>query len=312
MEVTPTYDQSTKTYKLRMTQKTGPTVGQPTKLPFHIPIRVGLLGRDGKEILPSTVLELKEDVQVFEFKDIAEEPVPSVLRGFSAPVKLRLPQSDEDLAFLMAYDTDSFNRWEASQKLAAKAVMSATQALSDKKTPPPLPSTMVEAYRKVLRTALEDPSIDKSLLAYALSLPEELTLLGDMDVMRPLALHEGREWVKKSLATALHKEIREVYDALNVVVPYEVNPKEIGRRRLKNVCLGYLATDKGEGQPRGLPPYLSASTPRDVRCAFGSGREAWRGCHLGPPLMIPRVVRYTHFHTCVCLHLCVSVCVQST
>jgi aminopeptidase N len=250
VEVTPTYDPSTKTYKLRMTQKTGPTVGQPTKLPFHIPIRVGLLGRDGKEILPSTVLELKEDVQVFEFKDIAEEPVPSVLRGFSAPVKLRLPQSDEDLAFLMAYDTDSFNRWEASQKLAAKAVMSATQALSDKQTPPPLPATMVEAYRKVLRTAIEDPSIDKSLLAYALSLPEELTLLGDMDVMRPLALHEGREWVKRSLASALHKEIREVYDALNVVVPYEVNPREIGRRRLKNVCLGYLATDKGEGLDR--------------------------------------------------------------
>ena len=243
LEVTTDYDKAAKTYKITLKQKTLPTVGQPTKLPFHIPVRVGLLGRDGKEVVPSTVLELKQESQTFAFPNLDEEPVPSILRGFSAPVKVKMEQSDEDLAFLMAYDTDSFNRWEASQKLASKAVLSATDAIIAGTDPAPLSKSMVEAFRAVLK-AVSNASIDKSLLAYALSLPDETTLSGDMDVMRPAALHQGREYVRGFLAKALWEEFNEAYKVLDVVKPYEVTPAEIGRRRLKNVCLAYLSTGK--------------------------------------------------------------------
>lgn len=245
LEVTTEYDKATKSYKMTLKQKTLPTVGQPTKLPFHIPVRVGLIGRDGKEVVPSTVLELTKESQTFEFSNLDEEPVPSVLRGFSAPVKVKMEQSDEDLAFLMAHDTDSFNRWEASQKLASKAILSATNAIIKGSEPAPLSTSMVEAFRAVLKAAL-DSSIDKSLLAYAISLPDETTLLGDMDVMRPTALHQGRDYVRKYLTKALWDEFNQVYKALDVDKPYEVNPSEIGRRRLKNVCLSYLTTGKDE------------------------------------------------------------------
>jgi aminopeptidase N len=159
-------------------------------------------------------------------------------------VRLKAAQSEEDLAFLMAHDTDSFNRWEASQKLASQAILAATEALTEGKTPAPLAPSTVEAFRAVLKAGLETGGVDKSLLAYALSLPEELTLLGEMDVMRPVALHDGREHVKKTLAQALKAEFLQVYTHLDQDVPYAVNPQEIGRRRLKNLCLSYLCTSK--------------------------------------------------------------------
>jgi aminopeptidase N len=122
VEAQGSYDASAKRYSLTLKQSTPPTVLQPTKLPFHIPVRVGLLSKaTGQEMVKSTVLELKEAEQTFHFDNVDSEPVPSILRGFSAPVRLRLPQQTEaDLAFLMAHDTDPFNRWEASQQLASK------------------------------------------------------------------------------------------------------------------------------------------------------------------------------------------------
>lgn len=244
VEVKTDFNPATKTYKMTFTQKTLPTVGQPTKLPFHIPIRVGLLGKDGKELVASHVLELKSESQAWAYEGLDEEPVPSVLRGFSAPVKIKMEQSDDDLAFLMAHDTDSFNRWEASQKLASKAILSLTDDLVQGKEPGPLAPAMVEAFRTVLK-ANSNPSIDKSLLAYALTLPDETTLLGEMDVMRPKALHRARDYVREYLTKALWDEFMQVYKALDVVKPtYEVTPAEIGRRRLKNVCLSYLSTSR--------------------------------------------------------------------
>jgi len=243
LEVTTDYNPTAKTYTITLKQKTLPTVGQPTKLPFHIPVSVGLLGRDGKEVVPTTILELKQETQSFVFSNLEEEPIPSVLRGFSAPVKVKMEQTDEELAFLMAHDTDSFNRWEASQTLASKAILSSTNAIIQGKEPAPLSSSMVEAFRTVLQTA-RDNSIDKSLLAYALSLPDETTLLGDMDIARPSALHQGREYVRQYLAKTLYDEFTAVFKALDVDRPYEATPAEIGRRRLKNVCLAYLSSGK--------------------------------------------------------------------
>jgi aminopeptidase N len=268
LEVSRAYDPAARRFSLTLKQSCAATVGQPSKLPFHVPVRVGLLGRDGREVVPSTVLELKEASQTFHFEGLAEEPVPSVLRGFSAPVRLKMAQSDEELAFLMAHDTDSFNRWDASQQLATKAISAATEALADGKAPPAVAPTMVEAFRAVLR-ASEDPSVDKSLLAYALSLPDEMTLLSDMDVMRPLALHGGREHVRASLLAALREDFLRVYRALDVDVPYSVEPAEIGRRRLKNVCLSYLCAAKdAEGEALAMEAFRRATCMTDSLAAL--------------------------------------------
>lgn len=126
------------------------------------------------------------------------------------------------------------------------------------------------AFRAVLQAGLSDPSIDRSLLAYALSLPEELTLLGEMAVMRPVALHAARDHVRRSLAQALTPELEAVYAALDVKdAPYEVTPAEIGRRRLKNVCLSYLSTAKDDAAAaRAFAAFRSANCMTDSLAAL--------------------------------------------
>lgn len=228
VEVERSYNAKDKKFTLVLKQSTPRTPGQPTKLPFHIPVTVGLLGRDGKEILGSTVLELKENKQAFTFENVQEEPIPSILRGFSAPVRLKFEQSEEELAFLMAYDTDSFNRWEAAQKISTKATMNAMNSLSQGREPEPLPVIVVDAFRAVLEGA-KSPEVDRSLLAYALALPEEMTLLGDLEVMRPVALHEGREFVKSYLGKVLKKEFMNTYKMLESDGPFQVCFSLIGR-----------------------------------------------------------------------------------
>ena len=128
------YDAAAQSFKLTLTQSTPATPGQPEKLPFHIPVEIGLLGKDGS-LLESTTLELVENEQTFEFSGIAEEPIPSLLRGFSAPVKLEIARSDEQLAFLAANDDDPFNKWDASQRLASRVLLDlASQLQTDAAT----------------------------------------------------------------------------------------------------------------------------------------------------------------------------------
>ena len=113
VEASGCYSASDARYTLTLRQSCASTPGQETKLPFHIPVSVGLLSKDGKELAATTILDLKEAEQEFHFENIDQEPIPSILRGFSAPVRLVIDQSDEDLALLLAHDRDSFNRWDA-------------------------------------------------------------------------------------------------------------------------------------------------------------------------------------------------------
>eukprot|EP00285_Hemiselmis_virescens_P017210 CAMPEP_0173387206 /NCGR_PEP_ID=MMETSP1356-20130122/9732_1 /TAXON_ID=77927 ORGANISM="Hemiselmis virescens, Strain PCC157" /NCGR_SAMPLE_ID=MMETSP1356 /ASSEMBLY_ACC=CAM_ASM_000847 /LENGTH=198 /DNA_ID=CAMNT_0014343731 /DNA_START=48 /DNA_END=641 /DNA_ORIENTATION=+ len=169
------FDAAKKTYTMTLEQSCKPSPGQPTKEPYHIPVKVGLLGKDGSELVPEKVLELREKKQDFTFEGVTEAPVVSILRGYSAPVKVQFEQSDEDLAFLMGNDMDSFNRWEAGQKLFTKAVLASATPSGPQDVSP----LLLSAVEKTLTAT----GVDPSLKAYALTVPSLSTLAEEMTVV---------------------------------------------------------------------------------------------------------------------------------
>ena len=237
---TVTYDYRYADGKLIMTL----TQKSNNEKPLHIPVSVGLLDKEtGKEVVPTTVLNLKEVTQEFEFDGLSGDVVPSILRQFSAPVKLVPVSGDEDeeaLAFLAARDTDGFNKWEAGQKLFTSLIF---QIMDDKKSEQTL-SYVKEAFG---RTLTDKDIADNSITAYALILPSEGTLAELVDVVDPVAIHKARGEVKKELAREFQAELKAKYDELTAEmeadgVEFKVDAAAIGRRRLRNVCLEYLCS----------------------------------------------------------------------
>jgi len=210
-----------------------------------IPVAVGLLDKEtGKEVVPTTVLQLKEETETFEFPDLKGDVVPSILRGFSAPVKLvsQSGSDDEaDLAFLAAYDTDGFNKWDAGQKLYTSLIF---QNMNGKESTQTL-DYVNEAFG---RTLADTSTSDYSIKAYALTLPTEATLAEQVDVVDPVAIRKARGAVKKGIARKFQEVIKEQYDAITKDIEadgeFKVDATSVGRRRLRNVLLDYLCSIK--------------------------------------------------------------------
>jgi aminopeptidase N len=248
LTVTRRYDPRTKTYTLTFRQTCPPTPDMVEKKPMHVPVAVGLLGKDGKD-LPlrlqgelvgrneggTRVLELKTPEQTFVFVDVPHEPVPSVLRGFSAPVKVSIDLSDEERLFLTANDSDEFNRWDAGQQLTVKLILRLIEGGRDG-AETAIDPRFIEAFRK----SLVAPADDKAFQAFALTLPAEAYLADFMDVMDPDAVHKARRFVRKTLAEKLRSDFLATYRANTDAGPYRVDQASIGRRGLRNVCLAYL------------------------------------------------------------------------
>lgn len=232
-----TYDVGASKYTLRLRQTCPSTPGQEEKRPFHIPVAAGLLAHDGRELAPTRVLELREQEQEFVFEDIGEEPVPSLLRGFSAPVRLEIAQSDEELALLLGHDSDSFNRWDAGQRLGTRVVLDMVKQIQAGSTPE-VPTHLIDAMRSVL----EDLELDPSLKAYALRLPDESTLGAEMDIIDPDALHQARRICVRGVAEALRDSLLSLYRGLTSHDAYSFDLRSVGRRRLRNLCLGLLSS----------------------------------------------------------------------
>ncbi len=242
--VSQSYDASAKKFTLTLKQRTPSTPGQKQedKKPLMMPIVVGLLSeKTGKEILPSKVLKFTEASETFVFENVMEKPVLSLLRGFSAPVNVEQEQSDAELAFLMAHDTDTFNRWDASNRLSTKVILGLAGKQSvDDILASEIPQTYVDAVKTSLATSANS---DAALLSLSLQLPDLTTLatmLAEVDVDKLVA---ARNHVKKALARALKSEFERVYAQTVHKGSYEFNSAETGRRRLHNVCLDYLSTD---------------------------------------------------------------------
>jgi aminopeptidase N len=248
IEVETAYDEARKVYTLKVRQSCPPTPDQAEKQPFHIPLAVGLLDRSGDDLplqlegeeAPSgttRVLELRGEEEIFRFVGVPSEPVPSLLRDFSAPVRLRMETSDKDLAFLMAHDSDPFNRWEAGQRLSTRLMLGLIEECRAGREPV-LGAGFIDAFRKLLL----DREADPALLAQALVLPTETYLAEQMAVADPEAIHTVREFMRRTLAENLREDFIRVMDASGQEGPYSIDPSSVGRRSLKNLCLAYLMT----------------------------------------------------------------------
>jgi aminopeptidase N len=244
------YDEQAQTYTLRLVQSCPATPGQPEKLPFHIPVAVGLLGKDGRD-LPLTVdgkdhgttavLELTDADQTFTFTGVTEQPTPSILRDFSAPVILKYGYNDAELVHLFSHDSDPVNRWEAGQRLAmsrllklAGQVAAAGNVIENAR--PDLDDVFVDAMRKILT----DDTLDPAFREQALLLPTESMIADQLDVVDPLAIHLARQFVRAAIGTRLRAELRAQYDANQTPGEYSPDAGSIGKRALKNLALAYL------------------------------------------------------------------------
>ncbi|MGQ7957352.1 aminopeptidase N [Pseudomonas sp. SP16.1] len=249
LEVSEAYDAAAQTYSLTLRQSCPATPGQKEKQPFVIPVALGLLDAQGNE-LPlrlqgegaaqgtSRVLSVTEAEQSFTFEGIAEKPLPSLLRGFSAPVKLHFPYDRDQLMFLMQHDSDGFNRWEAGQQLSVQ-VLQELIGQHQRGEALVLDRRLVTA----LRTLLEDESLDQAMVAEMLSLPGEAYLTEISEVADVEAIHVAREFARKELASALFEPLWARYQAnreVSKVTPYVAEAAHFARRSLQNIALSYL------------------------------------------------------------------------
>ncbi len=251
VEISSSFDGQAREYSLTVKQRCPDTPKQTNKLPFHIPLRLGLLDKSGDQVELKLkgytgsgkfdlVLDVKEQEQTFTFVDITEQPTPSLLRGFSAPVRLRYQYSDEELFFLMAHDADGFNRWNASQVLATQIIEQgakdyrAGQALA-------MPEVMKNAYGSILQSAISDPALDQATIAQLLSLPILGTLIEQAAQADVEALYATREHLLNTIANDFKSQFETILKSIDEPEVYSADAKSIAKRSLKNLCLGYLA-----------------------------------------------------------------------
>ena len=270
------HDPAAGTYTLTVAQSTPPTPGQPDKAPLHIPLAVGLLDPAGKalplrldgESAPgrtSRVLELTEPEQRFVFTGIRGRPVPSLLRGFSAPVILESDLGDADLRFLMAHDPDPFVRWESGQSYALKVMLGLIAGHRSGRAPI-LDDGLADGFEKTLASSTPD----HAFVAQALMLPSETYVAEQMAEIDVDGIHTVREFLRTALGERLVEQWSKTYRALRTREPYRFDAAEIGRRTLKNLALGYLLAGGGEeGRASCLAQLERADNMTDAIAALG-------------------------------------------
>ena len=255
VKVETRYDEIAEIYMITLTQSCPPTPGQAHKKPFHIPVAIGLLDSSGRDIplhlqgveggvedeAPTTmVLELTEASQTFHFTHVLQQPVPSVLRDFSAPVVLDIEYDDAELAFLMAHDSDAFNRWEAGQRLAMRRMLVLTEKVRNQHV---LSEAELEdsVLNQAFQATLTDTGLDPAFCELALTLPAETVVAEQMAVVDPHAIHTARRFLRRSLASALRVDWLVAYQSNRTPGTYSPDAASAGKRALKNLALSYLA-----------------------------------------------------------------------
>jgi len=241
------FDAASRSYTLTLSQHTPLTAGQPEKLPLHIPVAVGLIGPDGAD-LPlqlegearpgdtTRVLNLREASRSWCFTGIDAEPVPSILRGFSAPVILDIAEDNARLAFRMAHDADPFNRWDASQRFMERVVLAlACDAAAGR------PMEVPQAFGHAFRALLVSETLDPAFVAETLALPSETYLLERMQPADPAPLRAALIHLTRELGQAMQADFLARYLDLEVEGEYRYHPLDAGKRALRNLCLRYLA-----------------------------------------------------------------------
>ncbi len=246
VDVSGEWDDRAKTYRLEIRQSCPDTPGQAGKQPFAIPLSVGLLNSEGNDMplqlageaggsAYTRVFEVTEAAQSFIFADVPVMPVPSLLRGFSAPVKLCFDYSNEELAFLLANDSDAFNRWDAGQRLALNILLTQIEAYQAGR------DVLIDPlYCDALRDTLKDTRLDAVLVAATLALPGENIIAEYLDVVDVDAVHHVYKAMQRAIASGLEPEFSSAYHANEVSGTYRYVAADMGKRSLRNTCLGYL------------------------------------------------------------------------
>ncbi|KND57973.1 Membrane alanine aminopeptidase N [Candidatus Burkholderia verschuerenii] len=275
------YDAADKRYTLTLTQGYGDgseAARETQKGPLLIPFAIGLLGANGAD-LPlrldgekepngtTRVLEFTEREQSFTFVDVNEAPLPSLLRNFSAPVIVEFDYTNEQLAFLLAHDSDPFNRWEAGQRLATRELLGLAQRASKGETLS-LDDDVIAAFARVL----DDTTLTPAFRELALMLPSESYLAEQMSVSDPAAVHAARVFMSRRLASALRDKWLARYEANRTPGEYRPTPEDAGKRGLKNLALAYLAQtdDPSDAVKLAQAQYDSANNMTDRSAALSA------------------------------------------
>ena len=247
LDISSDYDPKTKVYTLSVKQSCKNWSGKLKNKPFHIPIKLGLVGsKTGNALkfsylgnnLDEVVLNLQEEEQKFILGDVSELPIPSLLRDFSAPVKINYPYSDGELLFLLANDHNEFNRWEASQKYFTNLLLKLTNDFENHK-----PLKLLESLSKAVQSVLNNQNLDKSFVVNAITLPTEKNIYNQLVVIDPEAVFEAKKFITQMLGKELQADWLALYNKLNAELlqkKYSLSKDDFDARALKNICLMYI------------------------------------------------------------------------
>ena len=267
------YDAQTKTYRIDAKQSVPPTPGQPHKEPMIIPLALGLVGKDGRDLplmldgrrLDTGVIEISKPDQSFVFSGVAEPPIPSVNRNFSAPIKLNLPLDARELHFLAAHDADPFNRWQAVQTLAMSLLTDNVVALRNGAA-----ARSDDELVDVLAGALGNRALEPAFIALTLTPPSEADIAREIGCdVDPDAVYQARRALRAVIGERLQPALTEAYHRLSTSAPYRPDAAGAGRRALKNLCLDLLAATGAAGAVAlALSQYQSADNMTDRMAAL--------------------------------------------
>jgi aminopeptidase N len=308
LHVTGAYDAQALTYTLTLKQDTPPTPGQSEKKPLPMPVRIGLIGRDGAEIPMIQdqpwgrreekfgVFELPGAERRIVFKNVPTPPVASVNRRFSAAVILDMEQSEDDLLLLMAHDSDPFNKWQAAQTFATRLMIRSTSAIRAGEMP-----EFSEAFAEALAAALENCEADPAFAAQMAALPSENDLARDIGRdIDPEAIFLARKALRDGLGLRLHDRLLALYDRLYSDATYEPDAASAGRRALRNACLDlYAAGNHADGAEIALAQFRNATNMTDKMGALTvlsrlptqtreKALDSFYRCHADEPLIIDK------------------------
>ncbi len=280
------YDAATQVYRLALSQTCPPTPGQPAKQPFVIPLEIGLIDSQGRDIplqlaeesVPgagSRVFVMTQASETLSFANVPLAPVPSILRGFSAPVTLEIDYSDADLRHLLAHDSDAFNRWEAGQRLMLRSALKEIAVGDPSARPGPMDDACISALRSVLRS----PALDAAFKELVLTLPSETYIAEQLDVVDPQRVHAVREAMREQLATALQADWEWAFTTHQDSGNYTPDAASAGRRSLtglalSQLCLAARLSDRDSGDATwpqtAMQRFTSASNMTDRSNALGA------------------------------------------
>jgi aminopeptidase N len=295
------YNEARKEAKLTVEQVLKPTPGQPNKKPMHIPLRLGLLGGNGEDIdlnladsgpVPDGVIHVKKRKQTFRFTHVPSKPVPSLLRGFSAPVKLNIDLSDRDLAFLMANDSDLFNRWQAANTYAMRMLIQLVKARTEERRP-----AQAVAYAQALGASLRNEDLEPAYRAELLKLPSENDIAREIAKnVDPDAIHRARKRLLRIIGETLGAELEDIYKSFDDGGKFSPDAASAGRRALRNAALTLLSARNTAADKVRLADHywkasnmteaahalylLAARGGTDAKKALDDFYQRWKGDHL--------------------------------